>query len=314
MASSCCSVSQVQCRPSPILKVRREKAEVEKRRNKEKRERKLEGKIKKKKHSHYRRHMQHRREDGNERSDYQARNEHEFQGIERTSLAEELLRYQTAYTTHLTAVRVPRGEGLKDAIIMVRSVVWIDIQLQERKDQELLFSKPVCSITAMDFRVQEKSKFSHSCTRDQFCSSQRESNSIKKLSFSTCSETTTTALELDRPGAELCHSCPQSEIVRDRKAAAYRIKLWRFSFELDPLPMKREHPEFENLEWLCETKPGRQPRSDYTEKSSVVHVNKFALVSKTPVYLYRSFLSSRCESSAFLLVNVFSRICITMII
>ena len=36
-----------------ILKVRREKAEVEKRRNKEKRERKLEGKIKKKKHSHY---------------------------------------------------------------------------------------------------------------------------------------------------------------------------------------------------------------------------------------------------------------------
>ncbi|KAL3597497.1 hypothetical protein D5086_009134 [Populus alba] len=259
MASSCCSVSQVQCRPSPILKVRREKAEVEKRRNKEKRERKLEGKIKKKKHNslHY--------------------------------------SFDSSHHNH-------------------GSVVWIDIQLQERKDQELLFSKPVCSITAMDFRVQEKSKFSHSCTRDQFCSSQRESNSIKKLSFSTCSETTTTALELDRPGAELCHSCPQSEIVRDRKAAAYRIKLWRFSFELDPLPMKREHPEFENLEWLCETKPGRQPRSDYTEKSSVVHVNKFALVSKTPVYLYRSFLSSRCESSAFLLVNVLSRICITMII
>ncbi|KAJ6927446.1 hypothetical protein NC651_011482 [Populus alba x Populus x berolinensis] len=121
MASSCWSVSQVQCRPSPILKVRREKAEVEKRRNKEKRERKLEGKIKKKKHSHYGRHKQHRSEDGNKRSDYQAKNEHEFQGTERTSIAEELLRYQTAYTTHLTAVRVPRGEGLKDAIIMEAS-------------------------------------------------------------------------------------------------------------------------------------------------------------------------------------------------
>lgn len=83
-----------------ILKVRREKAEVEKRRKKEekkkeKRRQKMEeglegGLIKKKRYNPHRRKVQHRSEDGDVSSYYQAKNEHEFRRTERTSLAEEL--------------------------------------------------------------------------------------------------------------------------------------------------------------------------------------------------------------------------------
>lgn len=83
-----------------ILKVRREKAEVEKRRKKEekkkeKRRQKIEeglegGQIKKKRYNPHRRQVQHRSEDGDVSSYCQAKNEHEFRRTERTSLAEEL--------------------------------------------------------------------------------------------------------------------------------------------------------------------------------------------------------------------------------
>lgn len=144
------------------------------------------------------------------------------------------------------------------------SVFWIDIQLQGHEDQDLVFGKPVCSITAMDFLVQEKSELPKSCSKEEF--------------FSTCSESTTTAFESDRTGVELCHSCSQTELVRDRKAASVLISQYSGSglhhtelnfWELDvnwiPLPMKSGDPEFDNLRWLYERKPERLPRSDYTK-------------------------------------------------
>ncbi|KAJ6671540.1 EXOSTOSIN FAMILY PROTEIN [Salix viminalis] len=52
--------------------------------------------------------------------------------------------------TLLVPATVPRGKGLKGAIIM-GAFFWIDIRLQGHEDQELVFGKPVGSITAMDF-------------------------------------------------------------------------------------------------------------------------------------------------------------------
>ena len=139
---------------------------------------------------------------------------------------------------------------MPSVFVKTGSVFWIDIQLQEHEDQDLVFGKPVRSITAMDFLVQEKSD----------------------------SESTTTASESDRPGVELCHSCSQTELVRDRKAASSLISQYSGSglqhtelnfWELDvnwiPLPMKNGNPEFDNPGWLHERKPGRLPRSDSTK-------------------------------------------------
>ncbi|KAJ6692889.1 hypothetical protein OIU79_014595 [Salix purpurea] len=52
--------------------------------------------------------------------------------------------------TFLVPASVPRGKGLKGAITM-GAFFWIDIRLQGHEDQELVFGKPVGSITAMDF-------------------------------------------------------------------------------------------------------------------------------------------------------------------
>ncbi|CAK7329490.1 unnamed protein product [Dovyalis caffra] len=231
-----------------LIKVRREKAEVEKQRKKEekkkeKRRQKMEeGEMKKKRHSYDRKHTQHWREDGNERRDY------EFQGIERTSPSEELKQPSTldslyeSFDTSQSAKR-KRPESCHNN----GSIVWIDIRLQEHEDQELVFGKPVCSITAMDFLVQEKSELPNICTKEQF--------------FSTWGESTTTALELDRPGVELFHSWPQTELVRDDGKAELAL-ISRYSGS------GSERPEIENLEWLYKTKPERLLRSDYTEISS----------------------------------------------
>ncbi|KAB5541590.1 hypothetical protein DKX38_014564 [Salix brachista] len=165
------------------------------------------GEIKKKRHNHHRRLVQRRSEDDDESSYYQAKNDHEFRRTERKTLAEELEQpsildslYDSFGTSHSAKRKGPErchNHG---------SVFWIDIRLQGHEDRELVFGKPVGSITATDFLVQTKSEFPKSCTREQF--------------FSTCSEFTSNAFESDRPGVELCHSCSQTELVRDRKAGS----------------------------------------------------------------------------------------------
>ncbi|KAL3580800.1 hypothetical protein D5086_018635 [Populus alba] len=246
-----------------LIKVRREKAEVEKRRKKEekkkeKRRQKMEeglegGQIKKKRYNPHRRQVQHRSEDGDVSSYYQAKNEHGFRRTERTSLAGELKQPSIPDSLYDSFDTFNHG-----------SVFWIDIQLQGHEDQDLVFGKPVRSITAMDYLVQEKSELPKSCTKEEF--------------FSTCSESTTTAFESDRPGVELYHSCSQTELVRDRKAAPALIShysgsglqhtelnFWELDVNWIPLPTKNGNPEFDNPGWLYERKPERLPRSDYTK-------------------------------------------------
>ncbi|KAJ6386081.1 hypothetical protein OIU77_029113 [Salix suchowensis] len=102
--------------------------------------------------------------------------------------------------TLLVPATVPRGKGLKGAIIM-GAFFWIDIRLQGHEDQELVFGKPVGSITASDFL--------------NFPKAAPESSS-----FLPAVSPQAMPSESDRPGVELCHSCSQTELVRDRKAGS----------------------------------------------------------------------------------------------
>ncbi|KAF9676165.1 hypothetical protein SADUNF_Sadunf09G0110000 [Salix dunnii] len=183
--------------------------------------------------------VRHRSEDDDESSYYQAKNEHEFRRTERTGLTEELEQpsildslCDSFGTSHSDRRKGP------ERCHKYGSVFWIDIRLQGHEDRELEFGKPVWSITATDFLVQEKSEFPKSCTREQF--------------FSTCSESTSNAFESDRPGVEF-------ELQHTELNLRELVVNWI------PLPMKSENPEFDNLGWLCETKPERLPRNDYTK-------------------------------------------------
>lgn len=268
-----------------LIKHNRERAEAEKERKKEKRrkkerrrkkenkKRREDGEVRQESLSPNCRHKDGRNRRSWEKSDNEKKRQYEAQGLENSSLTEELeqpmisdSQYDSSENSQNSMRKKPRWSP--NGYNNHGSIIQFDFQQQKHKDQAALSGKPVCSTpTQMDIVVQEKFEMAPRLREDQFCSASGMSINIAQEMAS-------------RPSKEIRHSPSRTEVVADGKAETDPASSFSESGSLQiesqfrelivnwvpvPPPFQTEHTMFDDQEWLFNKRP---PRSDMTRKTN----------------------------------------------
>nr|POE54053.1 hypothetical protein CFP56_35901 [Quercus suber] len=205
-----------------LIKLNRERVEAEKERKKEKRRRKKEKRRRKKEEKRRRedgevgqemQNQQNRNKDGSkkrswEKGDNEKGRKYEAQGLEASSLTEELEQPTISdciYDSSDNSNNIKRNRVKCSPNASHNHESHFNFQLQKHKDQAALSSKPACSTpTCMDTLVQQEFEMDPRPRNDKFCSTFGLPTTSQEMASGTT--------------REMCLSPFPTEVVSDEKA------------------------------------------------------------------------------------------------